>query len=84
MAWFVLDIVFKQGIGVSFKLYPDLKKKNPKLLPCVLSVIFFFLTKYRKYNVTANLGSYIGLMVMLFLNLHTNLKSWRNEQRKQS
>lgn len=41
MAWFVLDIVFKQGIGVSFKLYPDLKKKNPKLLPCVLSVIFF-------------------------------------------
>lgn len=42
MAWFVLDIVFKQGIGVSFKLYPDLKKKQTKLLPCVLSVIFFF------------------------------------------
>lgn len=71
MAWFVLDIVFKQGIGVSFKLYPDFLKK-PKLLPCVLSVIFF---KYCKYNVTANLGSYIGLMVMLFLNLHTNIKS---------
>lgn len=83
MAWFVLDIVFKQGIGVSFKLYPDLKKKNPNSYP-VFYQWFFFLTKYRKYNVTANLGSYIGLMVMLFLNLHTNLKSWRNEQRKQS
>lgn len=83
MAWFVLDIVFKQGIGVSFKLYPDLKKITPNSYP-VFYQWFFFLTKYRKYNVTANLGSYIVLMVMLFLNLHTNLKSWRNEQRKQS
>lgn len=75
MAWIVLDIVFKQGIGVSFKLYPDLKKKKTQTLTLCFISDFFFLTKYRKYNVTANLGSYIGLMVMLFLNLHTNLKS---------
>lgn len=42
MAWFVLDIVFKQGIGVSFKLYPDFKKKKPQTLTlCFISDFFF-------------------------------------------
>lgn len=42
MAWFVLDIVFKQGIGVSFKLYPDLKKTQTLTL-CFISDFFLIM-----------------------------------------